>query len=119
MELTLTHIQKFDLEVETKFPFEIRMEISYKRKETHWFTPTGILKINGKVIRCQHEYGRLGEGQYDAIIAKMKKAKSDLLVDNWGNYYTTGDHNLIRLPNVGDILEKAEQEYKARFRYYE
>ena len=100
----------------TKYPFEIWMELAYKRKEEYWFTPTGKLKVNACRIKTTYLDGKMSEEEYKGILSEMKKAKCDVLTNEWeSRYYTTGDRSLIELPNITYVLDKALEEYNLRF----
>jgi hypothetical protein len=112
MEVTLT--EQLDVKV-IDVPFEMWMEFSRKSGVTkdYWFTPSGKCKIWVGGLHLQH-LGKLGEGQYDQLMAEMKNAKCDVL-STGNNYYTTGNNNLIKINNMGTILDQATKEWKERF----
>lgn len=106
----------YDLKPFTKYPFEIWMTLQWKRKADYWFTPTGKLKINGDRIRLKHLTGVMSDEDYKGIMSEMKKAKTDIITNEHENtFYTTGDKSLIELPNIISLLDKALEEYNARF----
>jgi hypothetical protein len=92
------------------------MELSWKRQDEFWFTPTGKLKINASKISTRHLTGKMSDEDYKGIMLEMKKAKCDIITNEWENtFYTTGDKSLIELPNIIYLLDKALEEYNARF----
>ena len=106
----------FDLKPFTKYPFEIWMEMSWRRKAEFWFTPTGKLKVNADQISTRHLSGKMSDEDYKSIMSEMKKAKTDIITNEYENtFYTTGDKSLIELPNIVHLLDKALVEYNARF----
>lgn len=106
----------FDLKPFTKYPFEIWMTLNWKRKDDYWFTPTGKLKVNADQISTRHLDGRMSDEDYKGIMSKMKKAKTDIITNEWENtFYTTGDKSLIELPNIKSLLDVAHEEWKIKF----
>ena len=113
MKVTLT--EKLDVAVSEQ-PFEVWFKFNKKRgvDSDYWFTPTGKCNIYIGACNLDHK-GKLGEGQYDKLMAQMKKAKCDVLTDGI-NYYTTGDNNLIQINNMYRILKNANEEWEIRFK---
>jgi len=116
MKITLT--EKHDIKIE-ELPFELRFEFSRKRgvDKDYWFTPSGKCKVWVGGCHLNH-LGKLGTGQYDKLMAMMKKAKCDVLTDG-RDFFTTGDNNIIRIDNLRYILGQAMDEWEQRKESFE
>ena len=111
MKVQLT--QKLDVDI-VQYDFEISFAWKLKSgvSKDFWFTPTGKCKIFIGALHTNH-LGQLAKGQYNKLMAMLKKGKCDILTDG-RNYYTTGDNNLIELNNASQILYSANLEWDAR-----
>lgn len=78
----------------------------------HWFTPSGKCKVWVGGCNINH-LGKLGTGQYDKLMAIMKKAKNDVLTDG-RDFFTTGNDNIIKIDNLQRILALAMEEWEER-----
>ena len=106
MEITLT--ETLNLEV-YKLPFEVSFAWKKKRgiDKNWWFTPTGKGKIWIGSVHMEH-LGEYSAKDYFRIIKEMKKYKSDILVDERGNFYTIGGERIAKLNQLIRIEEETE-----------
>jgi len=113
--MNVTAIQKTTLDLDVyKTPFKLTFSWNKKRgvNEDYWFTPSGDCKIWTCSVGNNH-IGHITKAEYDSLLKRMRKAKTDILTDG-RDFYSIGDVTIMELRSVSNTIDKAMKEWELR-----